>query len=111
MGCGAADCPVAGIRNLPGLRRVIEMSSYGVYTAGTNASAAQVAGISSTPWSARSTARRSASHDGWTRQTREKSRPFQAQSLRITVRGPQEAIGRLAGQSMVSSRPPAKANP
>jgi len=38
------------------------MSSYGVYTAGTNASAAQVAGISSPPWSARSTARRSASH-------------------------------------------------
>jgi hypothetical protein len=44
-------------------------------------------------------------------QTREKSRPFQAQSLRMTVAGPHEATGKSAEQSIVSSRPPTNANP
>jgi hypothetical protein len=44
-------------------------------------------------------------------ETREKSRPFQAQSLRMTVAGPHEATGKSAEQSIVSSRPPTNANP
>jgi hypothetical protein len=44
-------------------------------------------------------------------QAREKSRPFQAQSLRMTVAGPHEATGKSAEQSIVSSRPPTNANP
>jgi hypothetical protein len=119
-GTNAVNAPAAARpRNGPGASRTWDRTRYRNTARRRNDAEPEALGIDhpDAPW------RTSRAHGGaghgrlsdfrmrMEAQTREKSRPFQAQSLRMTVAGPHDATGRLNGQSIVSSRPLTKANP